>query len=51
MEPLRTLQTYRMFEEAGVSPVMGIHLGLRQAGKVKIGDAVYVEENVSKKNE
>lgn len=24
---------------------MGIHIGLRDAGKVSIGDAVYIEDN------
>lgn len=43
-EPLKTLKSYRMFKEAGDSPVMGIHLGLRQHGKIKLHDAVYVED-------
>lgn len=42
-EPLKTLKSYRKFQKTGESPVMGIHLGLRQQGKVRVGDAVYAE--------
>jgi len=42
-QPLKTLKSYRMKPKMGDSPVMGIHLGLRQQGNVKLGDAVYVE--------
>ncbi|XP_053950410.1 mitochondrial amidoxime-reducing component 1-like [Anastrepha ludens] len=38
--PLKTLKTYRCFENKP-SPVLGIHLGLRKAGKVKRGDVIY----------
>lgn len=41
-EPIKTLKTFRVFPEIGKSPVFGVHLGLRSAGKVKSGDAVYV---------
>lgn len=41
-EPIKTLKTFRLFNEIGKSPVFGVHLGLRAAGKVKSGDAVYV---------
>jgi hypothetical protein len=34
-----------MFEKAGPSPVMGIHLGLRGNGNIKMGDSIYVEDN------
>uniref|UniRef100_W8BC72 MOSC domain-containing protein 1, mitochondrial n=1 Tax=Ceratitis capitata TaxID=7213 RepID=W8BC72_CERCA len=39
--PLKTLKTYRCFENKP-SPVLGIHLGLRQPGKVKRGDVIYI---------
>lgn len=40
-EPLSTLRKYRTIGEGG--PTMGIHLGIRTAGRVAIGDDVYVE--------
>lgn len=43
MEPLKTLKTFRNFEKIASSPVFGIHLGLRTAGKVRMGDQVYVD--------
>lgn len=42
MEPLRTLKTFRTFEEIASNPWFGIHLGIRSNGKVKLGDDVYV---------
>ncbi|XP_036317928.1 mitochondrial amidoxime-reducing component 1-like [Rhagoletis pomonella] len=39
--PLKTLKTYRCFEK-NPSPVLGIHLGLREPGKVKRGDVIYI---------
>lgn len=42
-QPLKTLKMYRKFEKTGDSPAFGIHLGVRQQGKVKLGDAIYVE--------
>lgn len=42
-QPLKTLKLYRKFEKTKDSPAFGIHLGVRQQGKVKIGDAIYVE--------
>lgn len=44
-EPLTTLKSYRQFEKTGESPVMGIHLGVREYGKIKLGDAVFVEDD------
>ncbi|EDW35009.1 GL20094 [Drosophila persimilis] len=41
-EPLKTLKSYRTFNHS--SPLLGIHLGLRQPGKVKANDVVYVGE-------
>ncbi|XP_052868784.1 mitochondrial amidoxime-reducing component 1-like [Anopheles cruzii] len=41
-EPLRTLKEYRQIPALGDSPAFGIHLGLRGAGTVKVGDPVYV---------
>lgn len=42
-EPLKTLRKYRLFQSiSSTSPVLGIHLGLRQPGRVRTGDAVYV---------
>lgn len=43
-EPLKTLKTYRKIEKGGDSPVMGIHLGLRGHGSIRVGEAVYVED-------
>lgn len=40
--PLKTLKAYRQFAKVGTSPVMGVHLGLRQAGQLNLGDFVYV---------
>lgn len=42
-DPLKTLTEYRMFKDAGVTPVLGIHLGVRTKGTVSVGDPVYVE--------
>lgn len=44
-EPLKTLKTYRKAEKCGDSPVMGIHLGVRELGNIKVGDAVYIINN------
>lgn len=43
-DPVKTLKKYRKFEKTGESPVLGIHLGLRSDGKVKLGDPIYVED-------
>jgi len=43
-EPLKTLKSYRLIEKGGDSPVMGIHLGIRQQGKIRLNDGVYVED-------
>lgn len=43
-DPLKTLKKYRQFEKTGESPVMGIHLGIREFGKLKLGDPVFVED-------
>ncbi|XP_052900631.1 mitochondrial amidoxime reducing component 2-like [Anopheles moucheti] len=40
-EPLRTLKQYRQLPSCGESPAFGIHLGLRRAGEIKLGDPVY----------
>ncbi|XP_049281505.1 mitochondrial amidoxime reducing component 2-like [Anopheles funestus] len=40
-EPLRTLKQYRQLPSCGESPALGIHLGLRRAGEIKVGDPVY----------
>ena len=44
-EPLVTLKTYRTFEKSGESPVMGIHLGVRRQGTIKMNDEVYVDDD------
>uniref|UniRef100_A0A1L8E041 Putative mitochondrial amidoxime reducing component 2 n=1 Tax=Nyssomyia neivai TaxID=330878 RepID=A0A1L8E041_9DIPT len=44
-QPLKTLKSYRMVPNAGDSPILGIHLGVRVPGKISLGDAVYVGEN------
>ncbi|SPP75743.1 mitochondrial amidoxime-reducing component 1-like [Drosophila guanche] len=41
-EPLKTLRSFRLFNYS--SPALGIHLGLRQPGRVKANDVVYVGE-------
>lgn len=42
-EPLKTLKTYRKQPLCGDSPVMGIHLGIREFGNgMKVGDSVYI---------
>ncbi|XP_058814088.1 mitochondrial amidoxime-reducing component 1-like [Topomyia yanbarensis] len=40
-QPLKTLKGYRRIPELGESPAFGIHLGLRKAGEVSLGDSVY----------
>lgn len=40
--PLKTLNSYRRFAKLGKSPVLGVHLGLRQAGTLTLGDIVYI---------
>uniref|UniRef100_A0A1B0FC14 MOSC domain-containing protein n=1 Tax=Glossina morsitans morsitans TaxID=37546 RepID=A0A1B0FC14_GLOMM len=42
-EPLKTLTKYRMVTRYS-SPALGIHLGLREAGAVKVNDIIYVED-------
>ena len=42
-QPLKTLREYRKLPKCGQSPVMGIHLGVRSKGTVRLGDSVYVE--------
>lgn len=44
-EPLKTLKSYRQFDKTGESPVMGIHIGIRKEGKIRINDSVYVEDD------
>ncbi|XP_046395152.1 mitochondrial amidoxime reducing component 2-like [Ischnura elegans] len=47
MQPLKELRSYKLIMDeklrpfTGESPVMGIHLGLRKHGMVKVGDPVY----------
>lgn len=41
--PLKALKEYRTFKKTGDTPVLGIHLGVRLAGTVTMGDSVYVE--------
>lgn len=44
-ETLKTLKEYRLFPETGpLSPVCGIHMGMRFPGNVSLGDAVYVSD-------
>lgn len=43
-QPLKTLRSFRLFDNIGKSPVFGAHIGLRAAGKVKSGDPVYIPE-------
>ncbi|KAJ9578966.1 hypothetical protein L9F63_024925 [Diploptera punctata] len=49
-EPLKTLRGYRVLPDPllekikDTSPVLGIHLGIRSQGIVRIGDKVYVGE-------
>lgn len=44
MEPLTTLRKFRVFKDVSNDPYFGIHLGIRQYGKVKVGDTIYVNE-------
>jgi uncharacterized protein len=44
-QPLNTLKSYRKFDKTGESPVMGIHLGIRQDGRIKLNDAVYIDDD------
>ncbi|XP_023292870.2 mitochondrial amidoxime-reducing component 1 [Lucilia cuprina] len=41
--PLKELKSYRLIND-NVSPTLGIHLGLRQAGTIKANDVIYVED-------
>lgn len=41
-QPLKQLQKTRTFKASGPTPAFGIQLGVRQQGKVRIGDKVYV---------
>ncbi|KAM7347789.1 uncharacterized protein YcbX-like [Cochliomyia hominivorax] len=41
--PLKELKSYRLLNDK-VSPSLGIHLGLRQAGSIKANDVIYVED-------
>lgn len=41
-QPLKTLQQFRVFKKTGPTPIFGIQLGVREKGKVKMGDAVFV---------
>lgn len=41
-QPLKLLKSYRIWKRLGPSPVLGIHLGLRQGGYVKADDTIYV---------
>ncbi|XP_038104435.1 mitochondrial amidoxime-reducing component 1 isoform X2 [Culex quinquefasciatus] len=41
-EPLKTLKSYRKKPGLGDSPVVGMQMGVRREGTVRLGDAVYV---------
>jgi uncharacterized protein YcbX len=41
-QPLKTLQSTRVYKATGPSPVFGIQLGIRAMGNVKVGDEVFV---------
>ncbi|EDW09859.2 mitochondrial amidoxime-reducing component 1 [Drosophila mojavensis] len=41
-EPLKTLRSYRLFNYS--SPALGVHMGLRHPGNVKVNDVIYVED-------
>lgn len=43
-EPLETLIKYRSIVP-NESPVMGIHLGIRAAGRISNGDSVYINDD------
>lgn len=43
-QPLHTLNEYRSIVP-GASGVMGIHIGLREAGQISIGDDIYIDDN------
>lgn len=42
-QPLTYLKKNRSYLP-GESPVLGTHIGLRTPGRVRIGDAVYIED-------
>lgn len=44
-QPLKTLKMYRIWKKLGPSPVLGIHLGLRQGGTVKVDDVIYIGDD------
>lgn len=44
-EPFQTLSKTRKILPDHDRPVMGIQMGIRVAGQVSIGDAVYINEN------
>ncbi|XP_044731243.1 mitochondrial amidoxime-reducing component 1-like [Chrysoperla carnea] len=50
-EPLKTLRSYRQVEDPEIAkgekyaPKLGIHLGLRVPGVVKLGDPIYINVN------
>lgn len=41
-QPLKQLQKTRTFKASGPTPAFGIQLGVRQKGRVRVGDKVYV---------
>jgi len=44
-EPLKTLKTYRV-PAGSKSPMMGLQLGIRQNGKIKKGDVIYIPKEL-----
>ncbi|KAI6238448.1 MOSC domain-containing protein [Aphelenchoides fujianensis] len=48
MQPLKKLREYRLAPQGKLrdyykqSPLFGVHLGLRRAGRIRVGDTVYV---------
>ncbi|XP_053684300.1 mitochondrial amidoxime-reducing component 1 [Sabethes cyaneus] len=41
-EPLKTLKTYRRKPKIGDNPVLGMQMGVKKEGTVRLGDPVYV---------
>lgn len=44
-QPYTKLKEYRRIAANEQLPVMGVHIGLRDPGRITIGDPIYVEDN------
>ncbi|TMW44976.1 hypothetical protein DOY81_009945, partial [Sarcophaga bullata] len=46
-QPLKKLKSYRLIHDKS-SPTLGIHMGVRQTGAIKLNDVIYIEDNSEK---